>query len=230
MPEGLVTRAGCGGSPAQRQSCCWEGPGPGRGAGHHSARPPCYCRHTQPSSLVVRLSLWGAGDSATGSMWQEVGTMTHKVAGHPPSQGLGEQLRSRPEGAPPARVSAPQCNKSEQGWSRGSGRSLPSLPASLRQGTVQVPPRNPTARPDELRQGALLALSSGLRLAGLGSSSRAPAHVWRPCVWSRQWSQTSPVRSLRGHTACVLPPRPHLSILPSPNPRGAAGAPPAGSL
>lgn len=31
----------------------------------------------QLSGLVASLSLWGAGDSATASMWQEVGTVTH---------------------------------------------------------------------------------------------------------------------------------------------------------
>lgn len=38
----------------------------------------------QLSGSVASLSLWGAGDSATGSMWQEVGTVTHRVAQHPP--------------------------------------------------------------------------------------------------------------------------------------------------
>lgn len=38
----------------------------------------------QLSGSVASLSLWGTGDSATGSMWQEVGTVTHRVAQHPP--------------------------------------------------------------------------------------------------------------------------------------------------
>lgn len=43
----------------------------------------------QLSGLVASLSLWGAGDSAKGSMWQEVGTVSHGVALYPPSRRLG---------------------------------------------------------------------------------------------------------------------------------------------
>ena len=39
---------------------------------HHS------CHHRAPAFRpVASLSLWGAGDSAMASMWQEVGTVTH---------------------------------------------------------------------------------------------------------------------------------------------------------
>lgn len=59
---------------------------------HHSASPPHPTPATiglQLSSLAASLSLWGAGESAMGSMWQEVGTMTHGVGLHPPFWRLG---------------------------------------------------------------------------------------------------------------------------------------------
>jgi hypothetical protein len=49
----------------------------------------------QLSGLVASLSLWGASDSTMGSMWQEVGTVSHRVARHPPSWRLGYRLKSQ---------------------------------------------------------------------------------------------------------------------------------------
>lgn len=53
----------------------------------------------QLSGSVASLSLWGAGDSATGSMWQEVGTVTHRVAQHPPC-GSWDVYGQRPQEDP----------------------------------------------------------------------------------------------------------------------------------
>lgn len=57
----------------------------GRGARHTTGpASPHATPSLQSSSSMASLSLWGAGDSATGSMWQEVGTVSHRVGQHPP--------------------------------------------------------------------------------------------------------------------------------------------------
>lgn len=58
--------------------------GPGREQGTWGQLSAPATLRLQLSGSAASLSLWGAGDSATGSMWQEVGTVTHRVAQHPP--------------------------------------------------------------------------------------------------------------------------------------------------
>lgn len=95
----------------------------------------------QLSGLVASLSLWGAGDSAEGSMWQEVGTVTHGVAVHPPSWRPGCNRGPRPETAPKEGGLAPHSDNSQEGCPGGCGAAAPgwgglgwALPPSLTPG------------------------------------------------------------------------------------------------
>lgn len=59
--------------------------------------PPPATMGLQFSALVASLSLWGASDSAMGSMWQEVGTVTHGWLAPSPLE--GGIVAEAPEGA-----------------------------------------------------------------------------------------------------------------------------------
>lgn len=82
MAMGPLLLPGGGGGGAGATGGPWV---PGEGSRH-----PCSATNRlQLSGLVASLSLWGASDSATGSMWQEVGAVTHAWLRTPPPGGWG---------------------------------------------------------------------------------------------------------------------------------------------